>query len=149
MVCPILCPPIILGGSIISKYFGLSDLIFGIWCGALITLLFLITLRWMNKKGIKFLFRKPLLFFGFFILVYYPLYYFKFIIYMPYFFILDKFLLGNIFGILTILLSEKFNNYLMKKNKQKVYFKFQKVLIPLVLLLFLSLIVYFLEKILL
>ncbi|MEM5832882.1 MAG: hypothetical protein QXE43_01755, partial [Candidatus Aenigmatarchaeota archaeon] len=58
------------------------------------------------------------------------------------------FLLGSIFGIITIISSEIFNNYLIKKNNGKVYFKFQKVIIPIVFLIIASLLIYLLQKIL-
>ncbi|MEM5834206.1 MAG: hypothetical protein QXH68_02280 [Candidatus Aenigmatarchaeota archaeon] len=148
MVCPVLCPPIMLGGSFLSKHYGISDLIIGLWSGALVFTLFLVFIRWLDNRGIKFLFRKPLFLFLFFFLSYFPLYYFEYNIYYPKFWVFDEFLLGSIFGIITIISSEIFNNYLIKKNNGKVYFKFQKVIIPIVFLIIASLLIYLLQKIL-
>lgn len=148
MVCPVICPPIIVSGSILSRYLGVSDLIVGLWSGAFIFILFLIFIKWLDNKRIKFLFRKPLFLFLFFFLSYFPLYYFNYIIYYPKFWIFDEFLLGSFFGIITIISSELFNNYLLRKNNGKVYFKFQKVIIPIAFLLIISLLIYMPQKIL-
>jgi uncharacterized membrane protein YhdT len=53
---------------------------------------------------------------------------------------IDKLIFGIFSGTIIFLISILFENYLRKKNQGKVYFKFQKVLIPVLFLLVLSLI---------
>jgi hypothetical protein len=60
-VCPI-CTVAISGGVGLCRYLGIDDLISGVWIGALLFSLFWLTIDWLNKKRIKFLFRKPLVF---------------------------------------------------------------------------------------
>ncbi|MEM5882357.1 MAG: hypothetical protein QXS69_02760 [Candidatus Aenigmatarchaeota archaeon] len=143
MVCPAICPPLVLGGSIFSKYFGLDDMIFGLWLGALIMIFFIILIKWLDKKRIKFLFRKPIIFFSLFVVNLYPLYYFNILEYHPYIWFFDKIMIGNLFGVLVIISSEMFNDYLLKKNNGKVLFKFQKIIIPMVFIILITLIIYF------
>ncbi|MGB9598319.1 MAG: hypothetical protein ACPLZH_00505, partial [Minisyncoccales bacterium] len=68
--CPV-CTIVIGGGLGLCRYLGIDDLISGTWIGALLFSLSLWTIEWLNKKKIKFLFRKPLvLFFWYFSLIF-------------------------------------------------------------------------------
>jgi hypothetical protein len=57
---------------------------------------------------------------------------------------MDKLVLGIILGSIFFLLAVYLNNFLKKKNNGKVYFPFQKVVIPVITLAILSVIFYFL-----
>jgi len=59
------------------------------------------------------------------------------------FFGIDKLLFGIISGSFVFLISVLFHNFLVKKNQGKSFFPFQKVVIPILFLSFLSLIFYF------
>ncbi|MEM1782700.1 MAG: hypothetical protein QW483_02345, partial [Nanopusillaceae archaeon] len=62
MVCIAICALGTASASLITKYLGISDLIFGLWLGALNLIFTIATIEYLNKKNIKFLFRKPLIF---------------------------------------------------------------------------------------
>ena len=139
-VCPV-CTIAIAGGVGLCRYLGIDDLISGAWIGALLFSLFLWTIEWLNKKKVKFLFRKPLVFIFWYGLTIFPLMKIGIIGHPQNKFLgIDKLIFGIFSGTVVFLLSILFENSLRKKNQGKAYFKFQKVLIPVLFLIILSLI---------
>jgi len=59
--CPV-CTVAVGAGVGLCRYLGIDDLISGAWIGGLLMSLTLWTIEWLNKKKIKFLFRKILVF---------------------------------------------------------------------------------------
>jgi len=139
-VCPV-CTIAVAGGVGLCRYLGIDDLISGAWIGALLFSLFLWTIEWLNKRKIKFLFRKPLVFIFWYGLTIFPLMKIGIIGHPQNKFLgIDKLVFGIFSGTIVFLFSILFENYLRKKNQGKAYFKFQKVLIPVLFLIILSLI---------
>jgi len=139
-VCPV-CTIAVAGGVGLCRYLGIDDLISGVWIGALLFSLSLLTIEWLNKKKIKFLFRKPLVFVFWYGLTIFPLMKIGIIGHPQNKFLgIDKLIFGIFSGSVVFLLSILFENYLRKKNQGKIYFKFQKVIIPVLFLTILSLI---------
>jgi hypothetical protein len=139
-VCPV-CTIAVAGGVGLCRYLGIDDLISGSWIGALLFSLFLWTIEWLNKRKIKFLFRKPLVFIFWYGLTIFPLMKIGIIGHPQNKFLgIDKLVFGIFSGTIVFLFSILFENYLRKKNQGKAYFKFQKVLIPILFLIILSLI---------
>lgn len=139
MVCVALCAGESLAASIIVKYFGISEAIFGVWIGALGLILTIITVNSLDKKNIKFFFRKPLIFILYAFLFIYPMYLMHAITN------LHNFILGYIIGSLSLAIGYSINDYLIKKNNGKVYFKLQKSIIPIIFPILASLILYLLK----
>ena len=139
-LCPV-CTIAVAGGVGLCRYLGIDDLISGTWIGALLFSLFLWTIDWLNKRKIKFLFRKPLVFIFWYGLTIFPLMKIGIIGHPQNKFLgFDKLIFGIFSGTIVFLFSILFENYLRKKNQSKAYFKFQKVLIPILFLTILSLI---------
>jgi len=139
-VCPV-CTITIVGGVGLCRYLGIDDLISGVWIGALLFSLFLWMINWLDKKKIKFLFRKPLIFVFWYGLVIFPLMKIGIIGHpLNKFLGIDKLIFGIFSGTIVFLISILFENYLRKKNQGRVYFKFQKVIVPVSFLIILSLI---------
>jgi len=142
-VCPI-CTIAVGAGVGLCRWLGIDDLISGAWIGGLLMSLAIWTIDWLNKKKIKFLFRKPLILIFWYAISILPLYQFGIIGHPENkFFGIDRLLFGIISGSIIFLISVFFNNLLLKKNEGKVFFPFQKVVIPVSFLLILSLIFYF------
>lgn len=140
--CPI-CTVAMGTGVGLCRYLGIDDLISGTWIGGFLMSLTLWIIDWLNKKKIKFLFRKPLILIFLYALVIFPLAKMKIIGHPENkFFGIDKLLFGMISGSIVFLISFLLNNFVIKMNKEKVFFPFQKVAIPLVALIILSLIFY-------
>lgn len=138
MVCIAICALGSASASLITKYLGISDLIFGIWIGALNLIFTIATIDYLNKKKIKFLFRKPLIFLIYSLSVLLPLYYFNVVDISNKILGIDKIIWGFSIGNIALGCGYLLNDFLVRKNNGKVYFKFQKSIIPLSILLILS-----------
>lgn len=140
--CPV-CTVAVGAGAGLCRYLGIDDLISGTWIGALLMSLVIWTIEWLNKKKIKFLFRKPIILIFWYGITIYSLYFLG-IMGNPEnkFLGIDKLLFGIISGTIIFLFSFLFNNFLLKKNAGKVFFPFQKVIVPVLFLIVLSLIFY-------
>ena len=142
-VCPV-CTIAVGTGVGLCRYLGIDDLISGAWIGGLSMSLVIWTIDWLNKRKIKFLFRKPLILIFWYAISIFPLYGLGIMGHPENkFWGIDKLLFGIISGSIVFLVSFLFHNFLLKKNQGKVFFPFQKVLIPVLFLLILSLIFYF------
>ena len=140
MVCPV-CTIAVGAGVGLCRYLGINDAISGTWIGGLIISLIAWTIDWLNKKNIRFLFRKILVAIFYYAIIIIPLYSWN-IMGHPgnKLFGIDKLLAGIIAGSIVFVLSILFNDFLKKRNQGKVYFPFQKVVIPLLFLIITSII---------
>ncbi len=138
-VCPV-CTIAVAGGVGLCRYLGIDDLISGAWVGALIVALIMWTLKWLNKKNIRFKFRRLLVIFLFYFFIIAPLYWAGIMgAATNKFWGIDKLFFGIIAGSLVFVLALFIENILRQKNQQKVYFPFQKVVIPISFLIIISL----------
>lgn len=128
-----------------SRYFGVDDTISGVWIGGLLIALVFWTIDWLEKKNIKFIFRKILILLFWYGLSIGPLYYIEFIGHPAnQLWGMDKLILGIIWGTAFFLISLRVDKKLREKNEGKVFFPFQKVVVPISALAILSVIFYFL-----
>ncbi len=137
-VCPI-CTIAVGAGVGLCRYLGIDDAISGTWVGGLIISLIAWTIDWLNKKNIRFLFRKILVAIFYYAIIIIPLYKMN-IMGHPQnkLWGMDKLLAGIIAGSAVFILSVLFNDFLKKKNQGKVYFPFQRVVIPILFLIIAS-----------
>ena len=140
--CPI-CTVAIGAGVGLSRWLGINDLISGTWIGGFIVSMIFWALDWLEKKQIRFRFRSMVISILLYAITILPLC-FSNIIGHPYntFCGIDRLLFGIGIGSLVFLASAWLNNFLKKKNNGKVFFNYQKVILPLLLLLLASLIIY-------
>lgn len=147
-VCP-LCTVAVGAGVGFSRWLGIDDTITGLWVGGLIVSLITWTEGWLEKKNIRFKGRTFLIVIAYYALVVIPLYY-SGIIGHPLntlcFCNLDKLLFGIIMGSIAFWCGASWHSYLKEKNNNNVYFPFQKVVIPILPLIILSILYYFLTK---
>ncbi len=145
-VCPV-CTLAVGVGLGLSRWLKIDDLISGIWIGALIVSLTFWTDDFLKKKKINFKFSHLIILVFYLLLVILPLY-FSGIIGHPLNTILgiDKLIFGTFLGIILFYLANYLNNYLKSKNNNKVYFAYQKVIIPVGILLISSLIIFLILK---
>lgn len=143
-VCPI-CT-IAVGACVgLSRYFGVDDTITGAWIGGLIVSLIIWTINWLDRKNIKFRGRKILTVLVFYIFALGPLYYTG-IIGHPFnrLWGLDKLILGVLLGSIVFILGVWLHLKLKKRNNNQSYFPFQKVVLPIIPLIALSIVFYYL-----
>jgi hypothetical protein len=137
-VCPV-CTIAVGVGVGLCRYLGIDDTISGTWIGGLIISLIFWTVDWLNKKNTRFLFRKILVAIFYYAIIILPLYKMN-IMGHPQnkLWGMDKLLAGIIVGSVIFILSVLFNDFLKKKNQGKVYFPFQRVVIPILFLIIAS-----------
>ncbi|MBD3244483.1 MAG: hypothetical protein GF335_00635 [Candidatus Moranbacteria bacterium] len=145
-VCPV-CTVAVGAGVGLSRWIGIDDMISGVWIGGLTVTVIIWLLNWLKKKKIEFSFKNPTVISLTYLLLILPLYWAD-IMGAPFnqFCGVDKLLLGILTGSLIFWLAIKLHYKLKKKNNNKSYFPFQKVVIPVLSLVILSLIFYIITK---
>ncbi len=145
-VCP-LCTVAVGVGIGFSRWLGIDDSITGLWIGGFVVSLIEWTLNWLEKKKYNFRGAGIVVTIGYYLLIVAPLYSMHMLgnfFSIPYFTWLDKLLLGIIVGSLAFYTGAQWHYFLKEKNNGKVYFSFQKVILPVGSLLLISIIYYFL-----
>lgn len=139
-VCPV-CVIAVGAGVGLSRWLKISDAITGLWIGGFIVAMIAWTIGWLDKKNIKFKGRKIITTLVYYAIIIIPLYY-KGIIGSPanLFCGCDKLLFGIIVGSIVFLAGNIYYEYLKKKNNGHAYFPFQKVVMPVLPLVVLSLV---------
>ncbi len=143
-VCPI-CVVAIAGGLGLSRWLGVDDVVSSIWIGAFLLATVFWTLVGMKLRDWKFPYDKAVIFLAYYLLVFVPLHYAG-ILWHPQNTIwgMDKIIFGTTVGTIMFLLSYWLHAYLKHKNGGKSFFPYQKVVLPVVILLITSLIFYLL-----
>ncbi len=150
-ICPV-CTITVIGGIELSRWLGVDDTISGVWIGGLIVSLSLWFIDWLKKKNVRFIFEKVLVFLFFYAIIILPLYWMKLIGYPScaklkiYDRLYDKLVVGIIFGSIAFIIGSWLNIWLKKINKNKVYFRFQKVVLPFLFLIIASIVFHFITK---
>jgi len=163
-VCP-LCVVAVGAGLGFSRWLGVDDVVSSIWIGALLVSIIWWTLIEMKKKNLALLnnFAKRnyrfsvfnrvknfpydaiIISMAYYLLTFVPLYYAGIVGHpLNKIFGIDKIVFGTAMGTVICLLAHWLNIYLKKKNNGKVFFLYQKVVIPVVILILTSLTFYLL-----
>lgn len=144
--CPV-CTIGVVAGVGFSRYLGIDDTITATWLGAMTLAFVVLTERWFDKKKIKFFLRWLLD-----AIIYYGLIIFALFRWdltgHPHNKIIgvDKILFGMIVGTAAMALGYYVHVLLKKKNHNKSYFPFQKVVLPITPLVILSIVFYFVTR---
>lgn len=145
-VCP-LCAIAVGAGVGFSKWLGIDDSITGIWMGALIMSLVLWTVNFLNKHNIKFMFRKLLVAAVYYVPLIWYLHYKEFIGHPENtLWGMDKLLLGMTIGSILFIISICLYQALKERNNGHAWFPFQKIVMPVSILLITSGIFYLITK---
>jgi hypothetical protein len=143
-VCPI-CVVAIGAGLGFSRWLGVDDLISSVWIGAVLLTLVIWTLYWIRKKNWDFKFSGIVTFLFYYLSTFIPLYYLKIVGHpLNTIFCIDKIVFGAFFGTVILALSLWLHSFLKKKNNDKSYFPYQRVVVPIFLLILTSLAFYLL-----
>lgn len=139
----VICTAAVSAGVGLSRWLGVDDAITGLWLGGLAASISLWTINWLSGKNIKFFGRQPLIFIIYYAAMVWPLYHYNLAGHpLNKLWGIDKLMLGLIVGTVGFIVAVLLNEYLKKKNKGRVYFSFQKVVLPVGLLAILSLALY-------
>jgi len=142
-VCPV-CTVAIASGVGLCRYLGIDDIISGLWIGGLLVSMTVWFKEYLQKKNINFKYSNLIILFVLFFLTFIPL---KFTNILGHkynkIFGIDRLIFSSIIGIIILYISIFINSWLKKKNNNKVYFPYQKVVIPVLLLIIFSFVFYY------
>ena len=145
-VC-LVCTVAVGTGLGLTRWLKIDDTISGLWIAGLLIAIVGWTVKFLEKKKWRFQYRTIIVVLALYLSVFIPLYLTK-IVGDPLhrFWGIDKLVLGVLVGSLGFSLSLWLHQVLKKKNSDKVYFPYQRVIIPVGALLILSLAFYFITK---
>jgi amino acid transporter len=142
-VCPV-CTIAVGAGLGISRYLGIDDIISSLWIGAMTVSSAMWFLSWLDKKGKKTPWISVFTYVGFGALVFLTLYALNYIgLASNTIWGIDRIVFGMVLGGIIFALSYKLHLFLKKKNNDKVYFPYQKIVLTLIFLLIVTAILYF------
>jgi len=141
-VCPV-CVVAIGAGFGFSRWFGIDDIITSVWIGAFMIAIISWTLSFMKKKGWSFTDDGIVITLAYMLLTYIPLYYAGIVgIPLNQIWGIDKIIAGSTVGAIFLFLGNWLHLYLKKENKGKSFFPYQRVAVPVVILVLISLILW-------
>ena len=148
-ICPV-CVVAVGAGLGLSEYLGIDDTIAGLWIGGLLVAMSVWTINYFNKKnwswGNKDL-RDIAIYILFYTLTIWPLWAQGLIGQANHsLYGIDKLILGVIVGSIFFVLANLAYQKLKAHNNNHAYFPFQKVVMPVGVLLILSFLFYFLTR---
>jgi cation transport ATPase len=145
-ICPI-CIIAVGAGVGIAEEFGVDDTVIGLWIGALIIALAWWTVNWLIKKNWNFKWRSPIVFISYYLLTAIPFYYSGLIGKgLNKIWGMDKLLFGIIAGSILFYAGEHLHFHLKRIHSDKVYFYFQRVIVPVCILIIASGVFYLITK---
>jgi len=145
-ICPV-CTIAVGAGIGLSRYFGIDDSVTGLWIGGLTVSMILWTFEWMKKRNYHFPGEKLAIWAGYYVIIILPLY-FKGIFGHPLnkLWGMDKLMMGIIIGSAAFFFGGMTHFCHKRKNGDKVYFPFQKVVFSVSPLIVLSVIFYLITR---
>ena len=145
-VCPV-CTIAVCGAVGLSRWLKIHDSITGLWIGGFTVSIAVWTITWLKRKKWRFPGMPIATFIVYYLIIILTLYFAKFLGQTANcFWGLNKLLWGIFSGSIFFAAGAILYNYLKKKNGNKAYFPFQKVLMPILPLLILSFVFYFLTQ---
>lgn len=145
-ICPV-CTVAVCGAVGLSRWLKIDDSITGLWIGGLTVSLIVGTVTWLRKKNWRFPGMPIATTVIYYLIVFLTLYFANFLGQPANcFWGIDKLLWGIVIGSIFFPAGAYLYAYLKRKNGGKAYFPFQKVVMPIIPLLILSVIFYLLTK---
>ncbi len=130
-----------IGASLsVARRLGVDDCVVGVWSGAMLAIIGYWTIRFFEKRNWNFPGRDPIL-----MVLSVAMIGFMYLGEMTYspmilgFLYIDSFLFSNIIGALTFIGGMHFYQWLKAKNGGHAHFPFEKVVLPVAMVLFVSL----------
>ncbi len=143
-VCPV-CTVAVAAGVELSRWYGVDDTIAGLWIGGFTVSLIWWTVGWLDRKGVRFFGRKPLIVVGYYLLVVAPFFWWGDVVVAP-LWGLNRLLLGTVVGSFAFFAGALWYADIKRRHGGHAQFPFQKVVLPIAPLLLLSLFFFFLTR---
>ena len=133
------CTAAIIGGLGLSRWLHVDDTVSGVWIGALLVTIIYYTISFLRKQKFNFPGRDFIVSLILYTLVFIPLYTGKIIGHpLNRIWGVDKFIVGAFSGSIIFILAVMLYATLKKKNGGHAHFPMEKVVIPLLALIFTS-----------
>jgi hypothetical protein len=144
--CPV-CVVAVGAGLGLARWLGVDDTVTGIWIGAFLIAIVGWFITWLKNKKWTFPYFGPIILIATYALTLIPLYYRDIIGHPKHtIFGIDKLIFSIALGSIALVASELLYKWLKKRNNNKPYFPYQKIVMPIVFLAILSVIFYFVTK---
>lgn len=141
-VCPV-CVVAIGAGLGLSRWIGIDDVVSSVWIGAFLFAVISWTLEFMKKRKWNFQDDGIVITLAYILLTFIPLYYAGIVGHpLNQIWGLDKIIFGSTIGAIFLVLGHWLNLYLKKINNNKVFFPYQRVAVPVLILIIISLILW-------
>ncbi len=145
-ICPI-CTIAVAAGVGLSRWFGIDDTITGLWIGGLTVSLIWWTVDWFDRKHFKFIGRNIITAALYYLFIVVPLYYYDILGHpLNILWGIDKLFLGIAIGSVLFFVGAVWYFQIKKQNGGHAQFPFQKVVMPLSLLIVASMIFFFITR---
>jgi len=139
-VCPV-CIVAVGTGVGLSRYLGIDDTVTGVWIGGLIVTISVWTATWAKKKWPKIKFALPVSFVIYTLMSVVPFWQTDIIGHsLNRLWGIDKLILGMATGMALFVAGVRLDKWLRTKHEGRVFFPYQKVIVPVVSLLLGSLV---------
>lgn len=144
--CPI-CTIAVGAGVGLSRWLGIDDTVTGIWVGGLIVSLIGWTDNWLKKKNFTFRGMTLVTAVVYYAAVAIPLAWTDIIGHpLNKLWGMDKLLLGMVVGSIGFLIAAQSYEIMKRRNGNKAHFPFQKIVMPVAMLVILGAVFYFITK---
>lgn len=147
-ICPV-CTVAVCAGIGLSRWLGINDAVTGLWIGGFLVSVSWWTITWLDGKRVRFPFRSIIVTIAYYLMVLLPLYYAKIIAHPVDFLsscVKDNLLLGIMQGSATFFFAAALYDCLKEKNNGHAHFPYEKVALPVGILLIFTIIFYFITK---
>lgn len=145
-ICPV-CTAAVVAGLGLSRWLGVDDTISGLWIGAILVSICVMTINWLKKKKYNFWWLDALIFIFTYGLVVIPLYFWEIIGHpLNTFWGIDKLILGIAIGSIALIIGFFLYLFIKKSNNNKPHFPYEKIVFSVLPIIILSIIFYFVTK---
>jgi len=145
--CPV-CAAVAVVGLGVSRWLGVDDSVTGVWIGASLLMISILTIKWLRYRFMNFKdWWQGIVFFVYYLAVLAPLWWLGKLGHpLNRLWGIDKLVLGIAIGTGVVMLAISLHRWLKSKNNGKSYFLMQRTILNLGSLILVSLIFYFLSK---
>ncbi len=145
-VCPV-CTIAVGGALVLLERYGVDNIISGLWFGGLAVSVSFWTCNWLKKKDWLSGFTPSLVFIFYYTSIVVPLYMNHMIgLQNKKFWGIDKIVLGMAIGSLFFYLGDLLYRKIKSRNNGKAWFPFQRVVMPILPLILLTIVFYFITR---
>ncbi len=145
-ICPV-CTAAVVAGLGLSRWLGVDDTVSGLWIGAILVSICVMTINWLRAKKINHWWIDILIFIFTYGIVVIPLYLMDVVGHpLNILWGIDKLVLGIAIGSIALIAGFWLYLFIKKSNNNKPHFAYEKIVFSVLPIIILSIIFYFITK---